>query len=237
MTPNRVTRNPDWAAARIRFACIGVLAIALAAVSASAFNTGAGQQGPPPPATTRPAPPSQAATRPAPPLDADAKTIEAFMERVKQYVALHQKLENTLPKLPKDATPQQLDKNQRALLELIARARRGAVRGALFTPDMEKYVLNMLKKVFSAPDGPALRASVMDENPMGVQFGVNYRYPDQVPLTTMPPEVLGALPKLPEELEYRFVSDRLILLDPHAHLVADYIDHAMPPAGPSRGRR
>lgn len=227
MTPNRVTRHPDWAAARTRIARIGVLAVALAAGSAAAFGAGLGQR----------AAPQQAAARPALPMDADAKTIDAFMTRVKDYVTLHQKFENTLPKLSKDSSPQQIDKNQRALLEMIAQARRGAVRGAVFTPDMEKYVLSMLKKVFSAPDGAALRASVMDENPMGVKFGVNDRYPDEVPLSTMPPEVLAALPKLPEELEYRFVSDRLILLDPHAHLVVDYIDHALPPVAPSRGRR
>jgi hypothetical protein len=44
----------------------------------------------------------------------------------------------------------------------------------------------------------------------------------------MPPEVLQALPTLPEELEYRFVSEHLILLDPHAHIVADFIVDALP---------
>ena len=33
----------------------------------------------------------------------------------------------------------------------------------------------------------------------------------------MPPQVLAALPKLPEDIEYRFIGDRLILLDVHAH--------------------
>ena len=39
----------------------------------------------------------------------------------------------------------------------------------------------------------------------------------------MPPQVLKALPKLPEDLEYRFIQLNLILLDPHAHLIVDYI--------------
>ena len=36
---------------------------------------------------------------------------------------------------------------------------------------------------------------------------INGPYPDAIPLSTMPPQMLSALPKLPEELEYRFVGD------------------------------
>jgi hypothetical protein len=44
----------------------------------------------------------------------------------------------------------------------------------------------------------------------------------------MPPKVLEVLPKLPETLEYRFVGERLILFDNHAHLMVDYVDRALP---------
>ena len=52
---------------------------------------------------------------------------------------------------------------------------------------------------------------------------MNSRYPDTVPLTTVPPQVLQTLPKLTEDLEYRFVGDNLILLDGHAHVIVDFI--------------
>jgi hypothetical protein len=61
-----------------------------------------------------------------------------------------------------------------------------------------------------------------------VKIAVNQPYPDQIPLSTMPPQVLQWLPKLPEELEYRFVADRLILMDVHAHIIVDYIEGALP---------
>ena len=48
----------------------------------------------------------------------------------------------------------------------------------------------------------------MDENPGRLQLQVNARYPESVPVSTVPPQVLQALPKLPEELEYRFIGDR-----------------------------
>jgi hypothetical protein len=40
--------------------------------------------------------------------------------------------------------------------------------------------------------------------------------------------VLQTLPKLTEDLEYRFIDDWLILLDVHAHVIADFIPDALP---------
>ncbi len=57
---------------------------------------------------------------------------------------------------------------------------------------------------------------------------VNGRYPDAVPLSTMPPEVLKNLPPIPKEVEYRFVGDTLILLDPDAHIIVDFVARALP---------
>ena len=44
----------------------------------------------------------------------------------------------------------------------------------------------------------------------------------------MPPEVLQTLPKLSEDMEYRFIGRHLILLDAHSHVVADFILDAIP---------
>ena len=41
----------------------------------------------------------------------------------------------------------------------------------------------------------------MDENPVSVKLAVNGRYPDGVPLSTVPPQVLQTLPKLTEDLD------------------------------------
>jgi len=152
-------------------------------------------------------------------------------DRLKQYVELHVKLEQTLPKLPKEATPQQIDKNQRALEKLVREARATAKPGDIFTPEARPVIKRLLATVFGGPDGKQLKASIMDENPVEpatIRLTVNARYPDIVPLTSVPPQVLQTLPKLTEDLEYRFVGDWLILLDTHAHVVADYIDDALP---------
>jgi hypothetical protein len=65
----------------------------------------------------------------------------------------------------------------------------------------------------------------MDENPMAARVAINERYPDTVPMSTMPPDVLSALPSLPDDLEYRFVGNRLILLDIRSHFVIDVVDN------------
>jgi len=57
---------------------------------------------------------------------------------------------------------------------------------------------------------------------------VNDRYPDNIPLSTMPPQVLEPLPKLDEEMEYRFLGKHLVLLDTHAHLVVDFTGNVLP---------
>jgi len=83
--------------------------------------------------------------------------------------------------------------------------------------------------VFGGPDGKQLRDSIMDENVLRDRaLTVNSRYPDTVPLSTVPPQVLAGLPVLPEELEYRFIGHRLILMDVHAHIIIDFVDHAIP---------
>ena len=152
-------------------------------------------------------------------------------DRLKEYVDLHLKLERSLPKLPKEATPEQIDKNQRAFEKLMREARATAKPGDIFTPEARPVIKRLLATVFGGPDGKQLKASIMDENPVdpvALKLTVNGRYPDTVPLTTIPPQVLQTLPKLTEDLEYRFIGDWLILLDTHAHVIADFIDNALP---------
>lgn len=166
--------------------------------------------------------------RPAPATQTEAEGLAAFNQQVKDYAALHDRLEKTLPALPKETNPQAIDKHQRALAELIRGARKSARRGEIVTPDTERVIRRLLAGVFTGPDGPAIRSSIMDENPVAVKLAVNGRYPDEIPLSTVPPQVLAVLPKLPEQLEYRFIGNRLILLDPHAHIIADYVENVLP---------
>jgi hypothetical protein len=159
---------------------------------------------------------------------AETQAAEVFETRLKDYLAARQKLEGTLPKLPKEATPEQVDKNQRSLGELVRAQRTQAKRGGFFSPGLEGLVRRTLKAVLAGPDGKTIEASIMDENPGVPNLKVNDRYPDAVPLSTMPPQVLEPLPKLPENLEYRFIGKRLVLMDAQAHIILDFTNEVLP---------
>jgi len=165
---------------------------------------------------------------PEPANEDEARTLEDFQQRVNAYVAVHKKIEDSLPKLPKEATPVQIDAHQRAFGQRIAEARAGDKHGDLMTPAMQRLVRRHLAQIFGSKDGAALKGSIMDENPVGIQVTLNQRYPDEVPLSTMPPDILQLLPKMPEELEYRFVGRSLVIMDEHAHVIADYVSDAVP---------
>lgn len=158
----------------------------------------------------------------------DAKAVAEFEKRLAEYVALHQTLEGTLPALPGNATSQQIDTHQRALERLIGAARRTAKPGVLFSREIRAYFRRQLSRVFSGPEGQRLKQEMLEDHPRNVRFEVNGRYPDSVPLSTIPPQMLRVLPTLPPELEYRFIGETLILLDRHAHIVVDFIDRALP---------
>jgi hypothetical protein len=161
------------------------------------------------------------------PNDVDATVIKEFVKRVDAYVALHKKLEGTLPPLPKQTDPKIIDQHERALGKLIQQARSKAKQGDLFTPAMQALVRRVLAPVFSGTDGVHMRTEIMDNEYKGsVKLAPNARYPDVIPVSTVPPQVLQHLPKLPEELEYRFVRQNLILFDPHAHTIPDWVPQA-----------
>jgi hypothetical protein len=197
---------------------LGAAVVATACASTAQSDAGATPQQTAPTAAAQQA---SAAASPA---------FKEFLSRVDTYVELHERFEKSLPPLPKETSPIVIDKHQRALATLIQKERTQARRGDIITPAAEREMRAVLKQVFGGPDGKQLRASILDENPgeLKGKLTVNSRYPDEIPLSTVPPQVLAALPKLPADVEYRFLGDRLIILDVHAHIVIDFIDNALP---------
>lgn len=180
-------------------------------------------------ATAAPAPAQQPAASQEPRVNPDARALADFQEEIEEYLTLQKKLSSTLEAPPKDATPAQLDSYQRALGKLIQQARRGDKQGDVFEREVRAVIRKLLLGVFSGPDGRKMKMAVMEENPgQVVKLVVNGRYPDTIPLSNMPPQVLAALPHLPRELEYRFIGRTLILFDTVSHIIVDYITEAVP---------
>ena len=163
-----------------------------------------------------------------PRVNADAALSVEFLKGVQAYVELHKKLEATLPPRPEHATPAEIEAHEQALARLIMKARAGAKRGDLLPQKIRAYLRRQIGVVLRGPDGAGIRRSLTEDNPGKVQLRCNARYPEGLPITTMPAPILASLPKLPEHVEYRFVGDRLVLLDIHSQLVMDYMTDALP---------
>jgi hypothetical protein len=152
----------------------------------------------------------------------EAQAVVLFKDRVVEYAALREKLRGSAPDRPDEATPQEVDANQRGLGDLIKSARADAKPGDFFSPGMQTLVRKVLQDILARPGGDTVKASIMDENPGIPEILVNARYPSAVPLSTMPPEVLERLPELKEELEYRFIGPKLVLVDTEADIILDF---------------
>lgn len=157
---------------------------------------------------------------------ADARVLFEFQKRVKEYVDLHRRLEDQLPKLPDQASAAEVRTHQRALAAKIRSARSRAEAGDLFTPEVRRA----LRRAIARTLGPAERRDITDpeSNPAGFKPKVNTEYPASLPVATMPPSVLQSLPSIDEEVEYRFVGKFLILRDTHADLIIDFMTDAIP---------
>src|SRR5262245_39960928 len=70
----------------------------------------------------------------------EAQAVVDFKDRVTEYVALHEKLEADIPKVPDKATPEEVDVHQRALAAELKAARADAKPGAFFTPGIQALV-------------------------------------------------------------------------------------------------
>lgn len=161
-------------------------------------------------------------------VNADAATLADFMKRVEAYVALHQKVDATLQEPPRDGRPETFIEHERAFARAIQKERGRAKPGDIFTKPMRNIVRRLLVGVFRGPSGQEVRKAIFDVETAHIPLQVNAQYPEGAPFSTMPLQVLQGLPKLPEGLEYRFIGDRLILLDAHARLIVDVVSRVVP---------
>ena len=70
---------------------------------------------------------------------------------------------------------------------------------------------------------------MFEEVPEGVQPIVNRTMPDNAALATVPPLLLNNLPRLPDNLQYRFMGRHVVLMDGDTRIIVDYIRNVLPP--------
>jgi len=165
------------------------------------------------------------------PLPIDQRGVAAeFETRVNAYVALHRRFEGTVPTVAVSSDYAQVLAAIDALGTKIRVERKDARRGDVFTPEVECWFREMIDTSLKGCDTNALHAAINEENPPHAKFAllINGRWPDGASLGPMPPNLLEDLPRLPDDLEYRFLDRDLVLWDAHANLVVDFIRHVLP---------
>ena len=140
-----------------------------------------------------------------------------FSERVSNYVELRTSLEKGLPVLTVTDDPGEIWRAQRALAKAIRVARAGARQGDIFTSTISAE----LRDVLLVETNPATMAIIMDENPGDLSRRINRAYPTGQPFASMPAGMLAVLPRLPDDLQYRFLGRALILIDTRTNLILD----------------
>ena len=99
----------------------------------------------------------------------------------------------------------------------------GAHTGDIFTGEIGAA----FKQALILETRSATCASIADDNPGDFSYSVNDTYPKRRALSTVPPGILMLLPRLPEDVYYRFVGQHLILHDTRANIVLDDLADAI----------
>lgn len=159
----------------------------------------------------------------------DKQTAEAFEKRAKAYAKMREQLEEQMPKLSKEAKPEEIQNHKQQFQERVRAARAGAKHGEVFTPEAMTLIRAIIKDEFKGKERVELRDTVLREaENKAVPLRVNYPYPESQELMEMPPTLLLRLPQLPKQLRYRFVGRNLLLVDRENGLIVDYMTNAIP---------
>lgn len=158
----------------------------------------------------------------------DKKVVGDFEKRLKRYVKTRESLRARQPKLPVDATPEQIQTFETTLQKSVQAVRVNTRPGDIFSQQISRLIKPMIGKEFTMWEKTELRQTVLEADTKGVPLKVNIPYPDSKELVEMPPDLLLSLPQLPKELRYRFIGRSLAILDRDNALILDFMRDALP---------
>lgn len=169
-------------------------------------------------------------------LVAQSAPLADFSQRIQSYVELRARVAQLMPPMRTLPDPAELRRASDALAASMQQARAGARPGDIFTPEIAKLIRQAVGDGCDE-DYAALLALVNEdlETPLP-RAVVHARWPAGAPLPTMTSDMLVALPRLPQGLEYRFLGGDLVLRDIDANLIVDFVSDVIPPTVPTTHR-
>ena len=154
--------------------------------------------------------------------------VADFSARVWNYSELRSELEKGLPPLTVTDDPAEIRRAVRLSQNGSVWRARSAKQGDIFTPTISVEFRKALLLEMNANTW----AAIMDDNPGEFSNQINGDLPGGKPLSTVPPNILAVLPRLPDDIQYRFLGRHLILLDTRANVILDRIPYAIQCRGP-----
>ena len=161
------------------------------------------------------------------PANPNAAAQADFQARLEKYIKLREDLANKLTPLSPTASAAELASRQESLAAALRDVRKNARQGDLIPQPVAAQIKRTVAADFRRRNPTAKRA-VFEEVPKTVQPVINKSLPDSAALATIPPLLLNELPRLPDNLQYRFIGHDIILLDGDTRLIMDFISNAVP---------
>ena len=145
---------------------------------------------------------------------------QPFRERVAAYTQLRRQIIADLLESGIDRDAAQGREFRHRLGLALREARRQSQPGEIFCADVAGHMRQLAWNALRRED------DILSEVPAVQEVRVNEFYPEGEPLATVPPSLLREFEPLPPELQYRFLSNALILLDIDTALIVDFIPNA-----------
>jgi hypothetical protein len=160
-----------------------------------------------------------------------ARTLAAFEQRLEDYVAMKKKLDDGLPPAAPGDTIAAIEARKKLLADRLKSARQNAKPGDLFgdAAPILKQIIERDAENRGVRDAYAAMQEVPARNPPML----NAAYPEKAALATVPPLILVNLPRLPDNIEYRFMGRDMILRDRDTNLILDIAVGAVPAIRPN----
>jgi hypothetical protein len=168
---------------------------------------------------------AQTAATPAERQDA---ALTDFKKRLNAYVDLRANLAKELKPLSPTASASELAARQGSLAAALRLARKTAKQGDLIPTAVAGQLRTIVQADFRGRKPDARQAAFSEVADAGRPV-INQLYPAKAALPTVPPLLLGKLPMLPDNLQYRFIDRHLVILDGDTQLIIDYVSNVLPP--------
>lgn len=151
-----------------------------------------------------------------------------FAQRLHAYVAMKESVRQTVLPLMSLSDPAEIRRRIDDLATVIRSARSEARQGDIVTPQMALLMRGAIRDGCEG-DYAALLALIREEYDGALPAAaIHGRWRPAIPVPTMVPGILAALPPLPEGLQYRFMNNALVLIDIDANLIIDVVPDAIP---------